>query len=72
MWSSDGAPFAHPVSCLLEAVCLVINSLTSGKHKLWGIAAAAGARAGGRAGRAPGAWRGDTDAETGYKHDRAH
>lgn len=44
VWSSDGAPFAHPVSCLLEAVCLVINSLTSGKHKLWGIAAAAGAR----------------------------
>ena len=23
VWSSDGAPFAHPVSCLLEALCVL-------------------------------------------------
>jgi hypothetical protein len=31
-WSSDGAPFAHPVSCLLSAVCLVMHSLISANN----------------------------------------
>ena len=31
VWSTDGAPLAHPVSCLLYAFASLINSLPSGK-----------------------------------------